>query len=323
MMILLAFIFALPLHAHDPHPSRVSTPNYYAEASGILSHKSASVIHPWPVNVLSIGHTNASYQNYGGEPYFHHGLDIRANAGEAVLASAGGKVVNVENYSFGKEYWEVAILDDQGFLWQYHHVDPKSIPSAIHQAFKTGGRVEAGTKLGEVVYWPVVTYGERYHHIHLNVLDGQRRYVSPFMFLDPLADTVAPTIQRIGLLKNGREQQGTKVSGEYSLFAEITDLIMHDKFLVPPHLLQIEVDGLAARTIWNFESLPGGADEEALVNKFYVASMVCGNYSCRRPVIDLGFMGQFPAAPGTHRIRVRAWDYQGLSTTQDFQWLVE
>src|SRR5688500_15621489 len=77
--------------------------------------------HPWPVTVLSIGHTSASYQNYGGSPYFHHGLDVRADAGSDVLAAAGGKVVNIENYGGSAAYWEVAILDDEGFLWQYHH----------------------------------------------------------------------------------------------------------------------------------------------------------------------------------------------------------
>jgi hypothetical protein len=323
MIILIAMLLSFQVRADDVHPSRLSTPTYYSQAYGEMENKSAGSIHPWPITVLSIGHTNASYQNYGGQPYFHHGLDIRANAGEDVFASAGGKVVNIENYAFGELYWEVAILDDEGFLWQYHHVDRNSIPAEIHVAFKNGGSIAAGAKIGQVVNWPITTYGERYHHIHLNILDGRRRYVSPFLFLDPLADTVAPVIQRIGLLKNGREVRGNKVSGTYSLYAEITDLILHDKFLVPPHLLQVEIDGAPARTVWNFEMLPGGADEEAQVDKFYVASMVCGNYNCRKPVIDLGFLGAFPTTAGTHTVRVRAWDFAGLNVAQDFQWLVE
>jgi murein DD-endopeptidase MepM/ murein hydrolase activator NlpD len=71
---------------------------------------------PWPVTVKSIGHNTASYQNYGSEPYFHHGLDIRADAGSEVVPSASGQVVNISNYGPGPAYWEVAILDNAGFL---------------------------------------------------------------------------------------------------------------------------------------------------------------------------------------------------------------
>ena len=62
---------------------------------------------------------------------------------------------------------------------------------------------------------------------------------------------------------------------------------------------------------------------EAQVDKFYVSSMVCGNYTCRKPIIDLGFLGSFPSTPGSHTVRVRAWDFAGQGVVQDFQWLVE
>jgi len=322
-MMIITLLFAALSFAQDPHGQRLNTPSYYQQAYGELSQKDPHVIHHWPVHVQSIGHTNASYQGYGGQPYFHHGLDIRANAGEDVLVTAGGKVVNVENYDYGPLYWEIAILDDEGFIWQYHHVDHNSIPSYVHDAFKSGGRIEAGTKIGEVVNWPITTYGERYHHIHLNVLDGQRNFLSPFLFLQPLGDKQTPVIKRIGLMKNGKEVNGTTVRGSYSVFAEVHDLILHQQFIVPPHNIEVELDGGPVHTVWKFETLPGGADEEKDVEVFYVPSMVCGNYSCRRPVFDLGFRWNFPTLPGQHQLKLRVSDFEGNTSVQDFHWVVE
>ncbi len=280
----------------------------------------------WPVQLHSIGHTNASYQNYGGDPYFHHGLDIRADAGSDVLAAAGGKVVNIENYMPGSAYWEIAIQDDLGFLWQYHHVDHGSIPQAVQDAFRNGGRVEEGQKLGEIFYWDVVTFGERYHHIHLNVLAEGGKFQSPFDFLEPLPDTQAPQFVEVGLLKNGRKVSGATVSGQYTVFATVHDLIMHEKFVVPPHFLSVSVDGAAPRTVWEFTSLPGGTSETQYVESYFVPSMVCGDYECRKLVIDLGFARDgtkyFPTAPGPHAVEITARDYAGNETKQAYSWQV-
>ena len=65
MIIFITMLFSLNLHAQDPHLHRLSTPAYYEQAFGLLESKSAPGQNSWPVNVLSIGHTNASYQNYG------------------------------------------------------------------------------------------------------------------------------------------------------------------------------------------------------------------------------------------------------------------
>src|SRR6478609_8631666 len=83
--------------------------------------------HPWPFPLLSIGHNMQSYQNYGGSAYWHDGLDIRSVVDQPIYSAAGGKIVNVENYQPGNPmYWEIAILDDEGFVWKYHHVNRQS-----------------------------------------------------------------------------------------------------------------------------------------------------------------------------------------------------
>jgi hypothetical protein len=282
--------------------------------------------HPWPVSVLSIGHTTASYQNYGGAPYFHHGLDIRADAGSDVRAATSGKVVNIENYDFGSAYWEVAILDPEGYLWQYHHVDHDSIPQAIFAAYRNGTEIDAGTKIGEVYYWSVVTMGERYHHIHLNVLGAGGVILNPFDFLEPLEDTSAPRFVEVGLLKNGRKYSARTVNGDYSVYATVHDLIHHQRFVVPPNYIGYRLDGGDEVRVWDFATLPGGASETQFVDKLFVASMVCGNYECRNLPIDLGFTVEgnrtFTRSLGAHSLEIIARDYAGNEARQTFDWQV-
>jgi len=115
----------------------------------------------------------SSYQNYDyyqnpAGSYFHHGIDMVAlTYGLPVYTRTGGQVVNVENYEPGLDlYWEVAILDLEGYVWQFHHIDHTTIPQEIHDAYDayrddpdTGGFVEPGTWIGDIVEWPVESFG--------------------------------------------------------------------------------------------------------------------------------------------------------------------
>ena len=176
MMISIAILMiSTSLFASYGDLKRNQTPKYLEQAFGSLEQTPAPRRSPWPFDILSIGHTMSSYQLYSsslGSAYFHHGLDIRGNTGTPVLSSTSGKVVNIENYAGGPLYWEVAILDDNGFLWQYHHVDKDSITQKMRDSYKWGERIEAGEKIGEIVDWPVYTGGEQYSHVHLNILDN-------------------------------------------------------------------------------------------------------------------------------------------------------
>lgn len=284
----------------------------------------------WPVQVKSIGHTTASYQRYGSVSgaYFHHGLDIRADAGSPVVASAGGKVVNIENYVPGNPaYWEVAILDREGFIWQYHHIDRQSIPQEIFTAYKNGTEIAAGAKIGEVVYWGIVTFGERYHHVHLNILGAQKQYLNPFEFLEPLNDTSGPQIKEFLLVKDGQKLNTSHVSGRYSIGLHVEDLILSQVFTLPPNRIEVQIDDQTPIEVWKFDTLPGASDKEAFVNQFYIPSLACGDYSCRRPIIDLGFRKApsqvFPTQKGRHEIFVRVEDFSGNSDSRSFSWIVD
>ncbi|HOM67879.1 MAG TPA: DNRLRE domain-containing protein [Brevefilum fermentans] len=296
----------------------------------------------WPFTVVQMGHVIQSYQNYSSgtsQAYFHHGMDMIAPDGTQVFTRSGGQVVNIENYQPGNSlYWEVAILDPEGYVWQYHHIDRNTIPQSIFDKYNewkanpsTGGYVPPNTHIGNIVYWSVVSFGYRFNHIHLNILAAGDVYINPLEFHVPLADNQDPEILGIGLLTNGRITAGNFVAStqfdNYGFYVRARDLFLSNVFYLPPYKTEFRIDGGSWVTTWEFHNLPGGSNINTYVNEFFVVPDTCGNYTCRDFYINLGFIPgsryQFPTAPGEHTIEVRVWDYNGNSTASSFTWINE
>lgn len=279
--------------------------------------------HPWPFPLLSIGHNMQSYQNYGGEAYWHDGLDIRSRVDQPIYATVSGKIVNLENYQPGNPmYWEVAILDEEGFVWKYHHVDRKSIPADI----KVGNTIKVGALIGNVVRWPISSFGEVYHHCHLLVVAKDGQYINPFLMMEPLPDTKAPVISKIGIAKNHSPIDGKQVKGPHALFMEASDLTLHDKFILPPYKISYKLDGAEEVVVWEFINLPSGKNDSDFIEDFYMNG-TCGDYSCRKFYFNLFFTKSAPRKtmtlnPGAHSIEVYVEDVVGNKTSESFQWQV-
>lgn len=290
----------------------------------------------WPSSIESIGHSISSYQNYTGSGRFHQGVDFRAPANTDVINPFKGQVVMIRNYGRNHLYWEVAVLDPSGCLWQYHHINEPSIPQNIRAAFedfkkdRTKGFIEKGTKVGEIVPWPEKTYGELFHHIHLNILDASKAYLNGYNFMKELADTQAPVIKKVGLAQGVRLLEGNEVSGDYTVYAEVSDLIMHDKFILPPYSLSYYFKNKPDEVfpVWTFDKLPGGSSNKARVHEYFIFSglhgkLTCGNYGCRRFFVNIGFTKKLPLAAGSYEIVVVAKDHVGNKTEQSFAWKVK
>lgn len=283
--------------------------------------------HPWPFHLQAIGHNMQSYQFYGGTPYWHDGLDIISLPDQAIYASVGGKIVNIENYQPGNPlYWEVAILDADGFIWKYHHVNRKSIPEEIIVAYKTGVKISAGTLIGNVVRWNAMTFGVIYHHLHLLIVGKDGQYINPFLMMEPLADTRVPVIKRIGLAKNHRPIDGHIVSGTHALYLEASDLTLHEKFILPPYKISYKLDEADEKVVWEFIHLPSAQNDLDFIKDFYMEG-TCGNYDCRKFFFNLNFTVENPRKtmnlkPGKHEVIVFIEDIVGNKTSEHFQWQV-
>jgi hypothetical protein len=313
-------------YEHDDHEDdeveRRYRPEYADDATGDAddAYRVDSI---WPVDVRSIGNTNASFQDYGTGAYFHHGIDIRADGGSEVWTCTAGRVVAIQKYGATDLYWEVAIQDDQGFIWQYHHVDKDSITPQMRESLQNGTRIAQGTPVGRVVIWPESAMGERYDHVHINVIGAGGIYLNPQDFLPPIQDTVAPWVNRISLMQNGQSIGGQQATGNYSLSADVGDLVYSDRHLVPPHRISFSVDGGEEHLVWSFENLPGGASKTDYVYDFYVRGEASGGYQPKQFVVDLGFNGNYQYLPrerGSHNVRVFVEDHAGNWNSSDFDY---
>ena len=110
---------------------------------------------PWPLAPAvqhPVGNTYGEFQDYGGEPYPHPGIDVLGSDGQPVHAARGGVVKAILTTS-GQYHWRVAIADQggsgtsEGYL--YAHLDLPTI------AVQVGDTVQAGDYLGDLVPWPV------------------------------------------------------------------------------------------------------------------------------------------------------------------------
>ena len=123
---------------------------------------------PWPLAPNSqhpIGNTYGEYQNYGGSPYLHPGIDVLGSPYEKVYAVADGVVKAVLTTS-GQYHWRVAVGGPgsgttRGHL--YAHLRQSSITVSV------GDTVVKGQLLGELVPWPT----SNFTHIHFNSLEDR------------------------------------------------------------------------------------------------------------------------------------------------------
>lgn len=182
------------------------------------------------------------WQDFGGTPYFHSGLDIRVPAGTPVHACAGGEVVKVVNYRpthpSSYLYWQVTVQDSQGWVWQYHHLDEASI------AVSEGQIVTRGQVLANVVTWSTSMNGFVYNHLHLNVVRWQfpgaipEPYVDGFEHQNPLRfllkgdpDNVLPLYYNVWFTDNestipfatGSDPGDPVLSGNVDVIAKLRD----------------------------------------------------------------------------------------------------
>lgn len=296
----------------------------------------------WPFAIEQMGHLNSSYQLYSTSPndaYFHHGIDMLAPDGTQVRTPVSGQVVNIENYSSPSDlYWEVAILDPQGYVWQYHHIAQPSIPAAIYQAFAayqanptTGGFISANSLLGEIVTWPVWSFGYYFHHIHLNILAAGDVYLNPLEFLDDTyVDTQAPKIQSVGLFTG----TNTLLTGSiipygtnYSIYVQTRDLFKSQVYYLPPQRITFTLDGSTeTHIVWDFHTLPGGSSDTAFVNQYFLPGKTEGNYDARNFYINLGFskdgVNPLPKDPGVHEVNIEVWDYAYNRASWKYRWVI-
>ena len=178
---------------------------------------------PWPIEFQDATHTlgniMAQYQPFG-KPYYHGGIDVRTRGGRSVHSPVEGKLeaghysyVTNDDGSMDKmwkawpqqgesTYFEVAVVTDDGFRFEFHHVNRSTLPGPIVDMLNAGGgRVKVGMELGSAITWQ----GEDYDHIHYNIVTPAGVRLNPEFESTLLLDTMKPEVSDvIALLPSGK-----------------------------------------------------------------------------------------------------------------------
>lgn len=186
---------------------------------------------PWPVKFIdqrhTIGNSMPEYQNYGSEAYYHEGADLRVSMEREVTAPTSGFLqgdfytyVTDQNTGEDKKYikpmsqggddlyFEITIKTADNYQFELHHVNPNKLPRNILDLInKGGGPILQGAVIGSASVWPMSRGGERYDHIHYNLISPQGVYMNPEYYSQALVDTSSPVIKNIFAIYSDKKSE--------------------------------------------------------------------------------------------------------------------
>ena len=146
----------------------------------------------------ALGNNWGEYQEYGGWPYLHPGIDVMGiTVGKPVYAVDSG-VVKAWLTITGVWHWRLAIADyettDSVEAWLYAHIDS----ARYHK--NVGDHVTEGELIGYLVEWPIIGFD----HLHFaRIKDagavweyGDWAFIqNPLTIIEPYDDTTKPVFE--------------------------------------------------------------------------------------------------------------------------------
>lgn len=256
---------------------------------------------PWPLLPNSqheIGNTYGEYQNYGGAPYMHPGVDVMGSPGQAVHAVHSGEVKAVLTTS-GEWHWRVAVSNTSGSStsegYLYAHLDQASI------AVSVGDTITAGQYLGDLVEWPIYNFT----HIHFARIEdsGIQWYGdwlctgNPHLELDNLSETEAPVFEPaqgsnlFAFCDNETDtyQDPAALTGQVDIVAHVGDRIDSNWVCTAQSILYsiypvgnpnaaVITDKLAVNFDMVLDTYQSGPVDPFLVDLLYKQDAVCQTY---------------------------------------------
>jgi hypothetical protein len=222
----------------------------------------------WPFGTgdesLPLGNNYGEYQNYGGYPYLHPGIDILQPAGSGVYAVKSGIVKAVLTIS-GDYHWRVAVGDSAGAGWcdgwLYAHLNPNTI------AVQVGDSIQVGDYLGALVYWPT----EGFHHLHFVKIRSQGvTWPADWTFIANALDELVPIDEPDApVIENAREDAkfafcynntsvyfdpGMPLYGPVDIISRISDKTNHAYWRMIPYRIEYSIfnDSLSYGPVLSF-----------------------------------------------------------------------
>lgn len=236
----------------------------------LLWPAAAAAANIWPIDAQSfrVMNTLSTLQFYGPTPGFHHGLDLMAPAGTPVVSPIAGRVSTGYYYERKSPYtYEVAVEANDGHRWEFHHLEPSTVPAALEEKAAGGGQVEAGELIGLIYDASPMGIPP---HVHVNVISPEGYYQNPLRFLPSLPDEEPPVIRGIYLEAVGEQTlcqnlDASLPAGRYRLVLDAYDLLPPSNLEQSLYSLNVFVSDGENRE-FKFDQLPHknflkGADE--------------------------------------------------------------
>jgi hypothetical protein len=232
----------------------------------------------WPVKFIdskhTIGNSMPEYQNYSNEAYYHEGSDLRVSKAGEIKAPVDGFLQGDyytyvtdpntgEDKKFTKPiseggddlYFEITIKTPEGFMFEFHHTNANNLPKNILDVVSCGGgEVRKGDVIGYASVWPNSRFGERYDHIHYNLISPEGVYMNAEYFSQALNDNSAPVIKNIFAIYKDKKVEviGKKLNGMPSeLIVSTFDMKGENVYPLPPVVIEASWSD-SFKTGWDF-----------------------------------------------------------------------
>ena len=268
----------------------------------------------WPLvpldSVHPLGNNWGNYQDYGGGPYFHNGIDV-------ITPDVHGRRVSAVRHGWVKGWgtiqaelhYRLAICDTSSDFtgraegWLYAHIDP----ARWHR--NLGDEVQEGDSIGYLVTWPIAATFDHCHFARISDTGATwMRFPdvtwwfiqNPLTIIKPNTDMVAPVIenartsQKFAFCRNNRNNSYMRYDslvGEVDIIAKVYDKTgtttgnaTWDK--LAPYEIDYSIkrdDGLVV-VPWTIGVQFSNTLDGALVNVVYKADNTCnsqGDYDYR------------------------------------------
>ncbi len=222
----------------------------------------------WPIAFRALGNVMAQFQPFGYPPYFHGGIDVVTSPARELHATVEGRL-EAGHYGYSNQpdgsllkhwrpwpqdgnptYFELAVINDDGVRFEYHHVDRERLPQAIIAKLDRGNsRVVIGELLGHPV-----EFGQNYDHIHYNIRFADGTVVNPEFASKPIPDHQLPTVvESMAVARDGSTRPLTAELSELPAeFVVVTfDTRESSPYQHPPSRASIRFEN-GAQAQWDF-----------------------------------------------------------------------
>ena len=261
-----------------------------------LSLALPAVAVPWPYQPFNqthgLGNHFGEYQNYGGSPYYHDGIDLVTPSGPTNTYSVSTDTVT--HITVNEPLYSGIMIGTPvsgGLGWLYWHITASTMP------FDVGDSVNMYDYIGTTASWPVASF----YHTHFNRVMGTGGYPwnwyeaidNPLLYLVPNTDPDRPVFEttyqgkKFAYRRNAAATvlDPTALSGDVDVVSRIKDIVGMPQWGLNPWKIDYWIRGATNSVpVTNSVTFSGHIPPDATVGVIYSTQSPLntqGNYDSR------------------------------------------